>query len=102
MCMYSEHGFDALMRPVFGQVCQRLIVVSYCMPGSPQSQVASEISRSSSRALRFSSVSPVVTARRCQSPLASEANMNSSVTRTELLAFWNWIDCQASPFMPMS
>jgi len=22
--------------------------------------------------------------------------MNSSVTRTELLAFWNWIDCQAS------
>ena len=32
--MYSEHGFDALMRPVFGHVCQRLIVESYCTPGS--------------------------------------------------------------------
>ena len=31
--MYSEHGFDALMRPVFGQVCQALTVVSYWMPG---------------------------------------------------------------------
>ena len=31
--MYSEHGFDALMRAVFGEVCQSLIVVSYCMPG---------------------------------------------------------------------
>jgi hypothetical protein len=29
MCMYSEHGFEALIRPVFGQVCHWLIVVSY-------------------------------------------------------------------------
>ena len=28
--------------------------------------------------------------------------MNSSVTRTELLAFWNWIEVQASPFSDMS
>jgi hypothetical protein len=34
-CMYSEQGFDALMRPVFGQVCHSLMVVSNCMPGSP-------------------------------------------------------------------
>ena len=27
--MYSEHGLDALMRPVFEHVCQRLIVLSY-------------------------------------------------------------------------
>ena len=27
--MYSEHGFDALMRPVSGLVCQSLIVSSY-------------------------------------------------------------------------
>ena len=32
-CMYSLHGLDALMRPVFDAVCQRLIVVSNCMPG---------------------------------------------------------------------
>ena len=42
---------EALMRAVFFEVCQRLTVVSYCMPGSPQCQVASEILRSSSRAL---------------------------------------------------
>src|ERR1035438_9196606 len=41
--MYSLHGFEALMREVFFEVCQRLTVVSYCMPGSPQCQVASEI-----------------------------------------------------------
>ncbi len=40
------------MRAVFFEVCQRLIVVSYCMPGSPQCQVASEILRSRSRALK--------------------------------------------------
>ncbi len=34
---------QALMRAVFFEVCQRLTVVSYCMPGSPQCQVASEI-----------------------------------------------------------
>jgi hypothetical protein len=34
-CMYSEHGFEALIRPELGQVCQSLIVVSNCIPGSP-------------------------------------------------------------------
>jgi hypothetical protein len=29
MLMYSEHGLDAVIGPVFGSVCQRLIVVSY-------------------------------------------------------------------------
>ena len=28
-CMYSEHGFDALMRPEFGHVCHSLMIVSY-------------------------------------------------------------------------
>ncbi len=46
--MYSLQGLLALMRAVFFEVCQRLTVVSYCMPGSPQCQVASEILRSSS------------------------------------------------------
>jgi len=48
--MYSEQGFDALMRPLFGEVCQVLMVVSYCIPGSPQTQAASAISRIRSRA----------------------------------------------------
>ena len=42
-CMYSEHGLLALMRPVLGAVCQRLIVVSYCIPGSAHSHAASAI-----------------------------------------------------------
>ena len=42
-CMYSEHGFDALMRPDTGQVCQSLIVVSYWTPGSAQRHAASAI-----------------------------------------------------------
>ena len=49
--MYSEHGLLALMRSVSGQVCQSLTVVSNCMPGSPQTQVPSAISRIRSRAL---------------------------------------------------
>ncbi len=49
--MYSEQGFEALMRAVFFAVCQRLMVESNCMPGSPQSQVASAILRMISRAL---------------------------------------------------
>src|SRR5437660_9694165 len=48
--MYSEHGLLALIRPEFGQVCQRLIVVSYCTPGSPQNQAPSAILPSTSRA----------------------------------------------------
>src|SRR5262245_4393186 len=39
--MYSLHGLLALMRPLLGQVCQRLIVVSYCTPGSPHCQAHS-------------------------------------------------------------
>ena len=49
--MYSEHGFEALMRAVFLHVCQRFTVVSYCMPGSPQCQAESAMRCSSSRAL---------------------------------------------------
>ncbi len=41
--MYSEQGLLALIRAVFGQVCQSLTVVSNCMPGSPQMCVASAI-----------------------------------------------------------
>src|ERR1041384_2606715 len=48
--MYSEQGLLELMGPVFFDVCQRWMVSSYCIPGSPQIHVPSAISRSNSRA----------------------------------------------------
>src|ERR671918_3223583 len=101
-CMYSLHGLDALMRPEFGDVCHWLIVVSYCTPGSAQRHAASEISRISSRADTVSVGSPVVREVSCQSSSFSTACMNSSVTRTELLAFWYWMEWKPSPSIDMS
>ena len=101
-CMYSEQGLLPLMRPEAGQVCQSLMVVSNCIPGSPHCHVASAISRRSSRARVVSRVSPDDTPRRDHSASSVAASMNPSVARTELFAFWNWIDRQASPFRPMS
>src|SRR5215218_9480684 len=101
-CMYSEHGLDALMRPEFGEVCHWLIVVSYWTPGSAQRHAASEISRISSRALTSAVGSPVVRAISCHVSSDSTACMNSSVTRTELFAFWYWIDWKPSPSIDMS
>src|SRR5579863_9561349 len=90
--MYSLHGFEALMRSVFFEVCQRLTVVSYCMPGSPQCQVASEILRRSSLALKVCMGRPSRMARVEKSVSRMTAYMKSSVTRTELLAFWKKMD----------
>src|ERR1700741_1759383 len=42
--IYSEHGFDALIRPPSGQVCHSLMVLSYCTTGSAQAQAAKAIS----------------------------------------------------------
>src|SRR5215212_4861337 len=101
-CMYSEHGFDALMRPETGEVCHWLIVVSYWTPGSAQRHAASAISRMSSRAWTVLTGAPPTRAVRSHSSSFSTARMNSSVTRTELLAFWYWIDVKPSPSMDMS
>src|SRR5271155_2178629 len=91
--MYSEQGLLALIRPEFGQVCQRLIVVSYCTPGSPQYQAPSAILAIISRA---GQVGPAVDGSVTQCVdhgLSSKyAFMNSSVNRTERLAFWNRIE----------
>src|SRR5579872_3096915 len=81
--IYSEQGFEALMRAVFLEVCQRFTVVSYCMPGSPQCQVESEILSSRSRARSFSAGWPSMTFLVHQSRSSSAARMKSSVTRTE-------------------
>src|ERR1044071_1826689 len=101
-CMYSEHGLDALMRPEFGDVCHWLIVVSYWTPGSAQRQAASAISRISSRAGSVSTGSPGTRAGRLHSSSVSTPCLNSSVSRTELLAFWYWIELKPSPSIDMS
>src|ERR1043166_7171028 len=49
-CRYSEHGLDAVMRPVSGQVCQSLIVSPYWRPGSGHPHAAWAILPNSDRA----------------------------------------------------
>ena len=56
--MYSEHGLDAVIRPVSGLVCQSLIVSSYWMPGSAHSQAAWAILRNSVLASTVSITEP--------------------------------------------
>src|SRR5690348_9279981 len=102
MDMYSEHGFEALIRLVFGSVCQLLIVVSYWTPGSAHSHAAAATWRSRSRALRVSSTVPSVRAVRLNSRPSVADSMNVSLTRTELFAFWYWIDPQSGESSDMS
>src|SRR5215218_9183961 len=90
------------MRPVFAAVCHRLRVVSNCMPRSAHSDGGSHSWRNSSRARPVLTTVPVLTSRRFQSPSSDTACMNSSVTRTELLAFWYWIECESRPSRSMS
>src|SRR5437764_11143044 len=90
--MYSEQGLLALMRAVDFEVCQRLTVVSYCIPGSPQCQVDSAIFIIRSRAGSFSTGCPSWTFLVHQSLSSTTARMKSSVTRTERLAFWHEIE----------
>src|SRR3954447_16987252 len=100
--MYSEHGLDALIRPVSGLVCQSLMVSSYWMPGSAHSQAAWVTLRNSSLASTASITEPSRRARRPNSVPSSTARMNSSETRTELLAFWYWTLTMSLPPRSMS
>src|SRR5579859_3357580 len=100
--MYSLHGLLAVIRPDSGLVCQSLMVSSYWMPGSAHCQAASAISRSMPRALVRSTTSPVRRASRSNSLPSSTARMNSSETRTELLAFWYWTLTMSLPPRSMS
>ena len=102
MCMYSEHGFDALIRPVFGLVCHWLIVVSYCTPGSAHCHDASAMSFRSERASTVRTTEPSVRAVRFHSLPSTTASMKESVTRIELFAFWYWIDAQSGESSDMS
>src|ERR1700722_6530243 len=99
---YSEHGLLAVIRPVSGQVCQSLIVPSYWMPGSAHSQAALAILRNRPLASTVWTVSPVILEARLKGPPVSTACMNSSDTRTELLAFWYWTLTMSLPPRSMS
>src|SRR6202046_3874455 len=99
---YSLHGLLPLIRPVLGAVCQRLMVVSYCRPGSAHSQAEWAIWRNRSRAGTVRTVDPSVRAVSSQSRPSITASMNSSVTRTELLAFWYWVEWLSAPSRSMS
>ncbi len=100
--MYSEHGLDAVIRPVSGLVCQSLMVSSYWMPGSAHAQAASAILSNSSRASTVSMTRLSLRARSPNSAPSSTARMNSSVTRTELLAFWYCTEVMSRPPRSMS
>src|SRR4051794_12368928 len=101
-CMYSLQGLEAVMRPDSGQVCQSLMVPSYWMPGSAQSHAACAILRNSALASTVSMTSPVLRPRSPNSLPSSTARMNSSLTRTELLAFWYCTDTMSLPPRSMS
>src|SRR5260370_35112168 len=100
--IYSEHGLLALIRAVVLQVCQRFTAVSYCIPGSPQCHVESEIFIIRSRARSFSFGCPPSTFFVHQSLSSTTARMNSSVTPTEWFAFWKKIEAYASPSIELS
>src|SRR6188768_3136988 len=100
--MYSEHGLDAVIRPLSGLVCQSLIVPSYWMPGSAHSHAAVAILAISSRASTVSMTEPSLREVRPNSRPSSTARMNSSVTRTELFAFWYCTDTMSLPPRSMS
>src|SRR5262252_7693890 len=99
---YSLQGLLAVIRPVSGLVCQLLIVSSYWMPGSAHSQAACAILRNRSLAPTVSMTSPVLRASRSKGLPPSTARMNSSDTRTELLAFWYWTLTMSWPPRSMS
>src|ERR687896_1001083 len=102
MLIYSEHGLEALIRPVFGSVCHALMVVSYWTPGSAHCQAASAIWRRSARASTVPTTVPSVRAVRFHSLPSTAASMKASLTRTELLAFWYWIEAQSGESRDMS
>ena len=100
--MYSLHGFEAVMRPDSGVVCQSLMVSSYCTPGSAHSHAAVASFFHSSRASTVSMTEPSRRPRRPNSLPSSTARMNSSLARTELLAFWYWTLTMSLPPRSMS
>src|SRR5699024_615701 len=100
--MYSLHGLDAVIRPVSGLVCQSLMVSSYCRPGSAHSHAALAILPMSSRASTSSMTEPSIREVSPKSVPSATACVNSSVTRTELFAFWYCTEWMSAPPRSMS
>src|SRR6516162_1676976 len=98
----GKHGLLAVIRPDSGQVCQPLMVPSYWIPGSAHSQAAWAILRNRSLAPTVEMTSPVRREARPNVSPSSTARMNSSDTRTELLAFWYWTLVMSLPPRSMS
>src|ERR1700730_9032133 len=86
--IYSEQGFEARIGPAAGQVCQSLIVVWYCRPGSAEAQAARPILSQRSRAFITLCALPSSRRVKVQSRPSSAARRNVSLTRTELFEFW--------------
>ena len=86
-CMYSEHGLDALMRPVAGTgvpFVDRGVVLHAGVGALPRG--LRDLAHQLAGADGVDRL-PVNTALSFQSWSCSKARMNSSVTRTELFAF---------------
>src|ERR1700709_2698578 len=86
--IYSEHGFEALIRPPSGQVCHSLIVVSNCTPGSAQAQAANAISSHSFCDGIVLVVLPLIRLVNSQGDPPFKAWKKLLGMRTELLEFW--------------
>src|SRR6516225_10281299 len=86
--LYSEHGFDALIRPLSGQVCHSLIVVSNCSPGSAEAQAAWPMRSHSFRAGKVLAVLPSVRRTRSHGLSVRTRSRKSFETLTELFEFW--------------
>src|SRR6266436_9961484 len=85
--LYSEHGLDALIRPLSGQVCHSLIVVSNCSPGSAEAQAAWPMRSHSSRAGNFLARLPSVRRTRFHGRSAPTHSRKWLETLTELFEF---------------
>ena len=87
--MYSEHGFDALIRPAAGQVCQSLIV-DVVLDAGIRAGPGGHRHLAPRAASAFSVLATLPSVRRtsCQSRFSSTARMKSSPTRTVLFEFW--------------
>src|SRR6185295_7022532 len=87
MKTYSEQGLVEWIGSVPLHVCHFWMAPSYCMPGSPQTQVPSAILFSNVLASFFCNGLPVCTARVHHSLPSIAACMNSSLARTERFSF---------------